>query len=126
MTNKAITCASIMLLFIATGCSAPGDVEKSPTLASFTSSGDIASATYCVRKKKEATGTLVNSVMSFDLFPTPSGTEMHLYAQGDHRITYAIAYYTENSNGYSVEVKATGPQWGQALVDWVGSCAASR
>lgn len=82
-------------------------------------------ATYCVRKEKEALGTIVNSVMSFDVFPSPTGTEMHLYAQGDHRITYAIAYYIEDASGYTVDIKATGQQWGAQLTEWVGSCAAS-
>ena len=120
-----ITAASLALIPLLIGCSTPSDVANSPTLATFSSRGEISTGTYCVRKEKEAQGTIVNSVMSFDIFPSPSGSEMHLYAQGDHRITYAIAYYSKTSTGYTVDVKATGKQWGSELIKWVGSCAGS-
>ncbi|MFG6535705.1 hypothetical protein ACGYK5_17915 [Sulfitobacter sp. 1A16787] len=113
----------IALIGFLTACSTPVDVDNSPVLATVASQGDIASATHCVRKRKEAEGTMVNSVMSFDYFPTPTGMDMHLYAQGDHRITYAIAYFTETSSGYTATVKATGKVWGNELVKWVKSCA---
>lgn len=118
---KNIVMCSVFIVL--SGCSTPSDVANSPTLANFSARGDIDSAIYCVRKKKESLGTIVNSVMSIDLFPTPSGEELHLYAQGDHRITSAIAYYSANPDGYAVEVKATGAQWGEELVKWVRSCA---
>ncbi|MCF7699221.1 hypothetical protein [Loktanella sp. M215] len=125
MSRKLYLSGMALLTFAVTGCSTPSDVANSQTIASFSSSGKIPLATYCVRKEKEAAGTIVNSVMNFDTLPTPTGMEMQLYAQGDHRITYAIAYYNENATGYTVDVKATGQQWGAKLAEWVGSCAAS-
>lgn len=123
MKYKKTVSTSIALLLFVAGCSTPRDVAKSPPIATISSRGDITLATHCVRKQKEAQGTMVNSVMNFDVFPTPTGSEMQLFAQGDHRITYAIAYYTKTSKGYSVEVRATGQQWGSELVKWVSSCA---
>ncbi|MCG6560789.1 hypothetical protein MB818_21525, partial [Ruegeria sp. 1NDH52C] len=120
--RKTLTFTFILVSNLS-GCSTPSDVAATKSLGVVTASGDINAATYCVRKRKESEGTLYNSVAGLDFFPTPNGTELHLYGHGDHRVTMAIAYYSRTESGYSVDVKATELANGNQLLKWVRSCA---